>query len=63
MFGTAPTAPAAPAEALITDGSEITFLQDVIEPSQTRRLVARSFDLLRSKQEMLAGKKHGNSPL
>ncbi len=39
MFGT-PTAPpiapaAAPATDLITDGSEVTFLQDVIEPSQT----------------------------
>ncbi|MDP1575446.1 MAG: co-chaperone YbbN, partial [Cypionkella sp.] len=36
MFGTtiAP-APTAPTETLITDGSEVTFLQDVIEPSQT----------------------------
>jgi acetyl-CoA carboxylase carboxyltransferase component len=43
--------------------AERGYVDAVIEPSQTRRLVARSFDLLRTKQEMLAGKKHGNSPL
>ena len=43
--------------------AERGYVDAVIEPSQTRRLVARSFDLLRSKQEMLVGKKHGNSPL
>ncbi len=35
MFGTATAPTAAPATDLITDGSEQTFLQDVIEPSQT----------------------------
>ncbi len=43
--------------------AERGYVDAVIEPSQTRRLVARSFDLLRTKQEMLTGKKHGNSPL
>lgn len=38
MFGTA-TAPTAPVESLITDGSEQTFLQDVIEPSQTTPII------------------------
>ena len=43
--------------------AERGYVDAVIEPSQTRRLVGRSFDLLRTKQEMLTGKKHGNSPL
>lgn len=35
MFGTPASAPAAPSADLIKDGSEQTFLQDVIEPSKT----------------------------
>ena len=43
--------------------AERGYVDAVIEPSDTRRLVARSLDLLQTKREMLAGKKHGNSPL
>lgn len=43
--------------------AERGYVDAVIEPAETRRLVARSFSLLHTKQEMLRGKKHGNSPL
>lgn len=43
--------------------AERGYVDAVIEPSSTRRLVARAFGLLESKREMLVGKKHGNSPL
>ncbi len=43
--------------------AERGYVDAVIEPAETRRLVARSFSLLRTKREMLRGKKHGNSPL
>ena len=35
MFGTAQPTPAAPAIDLIKDGSEATFMQDVIDQSMT----------------------------
>lgn len=43
--------------------AERGFVDMVVAPHETRRLVARSFDLLSSKREMLTGKRHGNSPL
>ena len=39
------------------------YVDAVIEPSATRRLVARSLDFLATKREVLIGKRHGNSPL
>ena len=39
MFGTPTAAPATPANDLIKDGSEKTFLQDVIDPSQTTPII------------------------
>jgi acetyl-CoA carboxylase carboxyltransferase component len=52
------------AEDLLTPwvAAERGFVDDVIDPIDTRRVVARSFDLLRSKQEALVGRKHDNSP-
>lgn len=43
--------------------AERGFVDMVVAPRETRRLVARSLDLLANKKEMLAGKRHGNSPL
>jgi acetyl-CoA carboxylase carboxyltransferase component len=43
--------------------AERGFVDMVVSPHETRRLVARSFDLLVNKREMLAAKRHGNSPL
>ena len=43
--------------------AERGYVDMVIAPHETRRLVARSLDLLASKREMLVGKRHGNSPL
>lgn len=43
--------------------AERGYVDMVVAPHETRRLVARSLDLLASKREMLAGKRHGNSPL
>ncbi|HLI24355.1 MAG TPA: carboxyl transferase domain-containing protein [Acidimicrobiales bacterium] len=38
-------------------------MDDVIDPAETRRVIARSLDLLRSKREELPKRKHGNIPL
>jgi acetyl-CoA carboxylase carboxyltransferase component len=43
--------------------AERGFVDMVVPPNETRRLVARGLDLLSTKREMLAGKRHGNSPL
>ena len=43
--------------------AERGFVDAVIAPHESRRLVARTLDLLRTKQERLIGKRHGNSPL
>jgi acetyl-CoA carboxylase carboxyltransferase component len=43
--------------------AERGFVDDVIDPAETRRVVARSLDLLRSKREQLPKRKHGNVPL
>jgi methylmalonyl-CoA carboxyltransferase 12S subunit len=39
------------------------LVDDVIEPSQTRRLVAQSFEYLQTKRELRPPKKHGLMPL
>ncbi len=39
------------------------FVDDVIDPADTRRVLARALDLLRSKREDLPKRKHGNVPL
>ncbi len=43
--------------------AERGFVDAVIEPSQTRREVAKALRLLRGKRETLPPKKHGNIPL
>ena len=43
--------------------AERGLVDAVIAPSETRRLVARGFDLLATKREMLHPKRHGNIPL
>jgi len=39
------------------------YLDDVIEPPETRPRVVRAFDVLRTKREARPAKKHGNLPL
>lgn len=43
--------------------AERGYVDMVVAPHETRRLVARSLDLLAGKREMLTAKRHGNSPL
>ena len=43
--------------------AERGYVDDVIDPAETRRVLARSLDLLRSKREELPKRKHGNMPL
>jgi acetyl-CoA carboxylase carboxyltransferase component len=43
--------------------AERGFVDEVIDPTETRAVVARALDLLWSKREKLVGRKHGNSPL
>jgi acetyl-CoA carboxylase carboxyltransferase component len=43
--------------------AERGYVDDVIDPAETRRVVARSLELLRSKREDLPKRKHGNMPL
>ncbi len=43
--------------------AERGFVDDVIDPADTRRVLARALDLLRSKREELPKRKHGNVPL
>ncbi|HEY7930838.1 MAG TPA: acyl-CoA carboxylase subunit beta [Acidimicrobiales bacterium] len=43
--------------------AERGFIDDVIDPAETRRVLARSLDLLRGKREDLPKRKHGNLPL
>jgi acetyl-CoA carboxylase carboxyltransferase component len=44
-------------------GAERGSVDAVIDPADTRRVVAEALDTLDSKQEKLAGKRHDNSPL
>ncbi|MDB5541257.1 MAG: methylmalonyl-CoA carboxyltransferase, partial [Devosia sp.] len=43
--------------------AERGFIDDVIMPSETRRRVARSFEMLKGKKQVVPAKKHGNIPL
>jgi acetyl-CoA carboxylase carboxyltransferase component len=43
--------------------AERGFVDEVIDPVETRAVVARAFDLLMSKAERLPARKHGNGPL
>ncbi|HEV2361774.1 MAG TPA: carboxyl transferase domain-containing protein, partial [Acidimicrobiales bacterium] len=43
--------------------AERGYVDDVIDPAQTRRILARSLDMLASKREDLPKRKHGNVPL
>jgi acetyl-CoA carboxylase carboxyltransferase component len=39
------------------------YVEDSIEPSQSRQRLIGAFDMLESKRESLPAKKHGNIPL
>jgi acetyl-CoA carboxylase carboxyltransferase component len=43
--------------------AERGYVDDVIDPADTRKVLSRSLDLLRSKREDLPKRKHGNVPL
>jgi acetyl-CoA carboxylase carboxyltransferase component len=43
--------------------AERGYVDDVIDPAETRRVLARSLDILASKREDLPRRKHGNVPL
>jgi acetyl-CoA carboxylase carboxyltransferase component len=43
--------------------AERGYVDDVIDPADTRKILSRSLDLLRNKREELPKRKHGNVPL
>jgi len=43
--------------------AELGLVDEVIEPRETRMKLIRAFDMLRTKRETLAPRKHGNIPL
>lgn len=43
--------------------SEVTYVQSIIEPGETRRCLIRSLELIRSKKIESYPKRHGNIPL
>jgi propionyl-CoA carboxylase beta chain len=43
--------------------AERGYVDDVIEPAETRRRLVRSLEMLRSKRETIPQRKHGNIPL
>ncbi|MDR0570281.1 MAG: methylmalonyl-CoA carboxyltransferase [Clostridiales Family XIII bacterium] len=43
--------------------AEMGYVEDVIEPAESRRVLVRAFRALRSKEQRLPYKKHGNMPL
>src|SRR5262249_27809384 len=43
--------------------AERGYLDDVIDPADTRRVLCQSLEILRSKREELPKRKHGNVPL
>ncbi|MDR2162937.1 MAG: methylmalonyl-CoA carboxyltransferase [Clostridiales Family XIII bacterium] len=43
--------------------AEMGYVEDVIEPAQSRQRLISAFDMLESKRESLPAKKHGNIPL
>jgi acetyl-CoA carboxylase carboxyltransferase component len=43
--------------------AERGYVDDVIDPRETRKMLIRAFAMLRTKKEQLPARKHGNSPL
>ena len=43
--------------------AERGYVDDVIDPRETRRVLVRSLEMLRTKREQLPSRKHGNVPL
>ncbi|HWW43657.1 MAG TPA: carboxyl transferase domain-containing protein [Acidimicrobiia bacterium] len=43
--------------------AERGYVDDVIDPAETRAVLSRSLELLRTKREELPKRKHGNVPL
>src|SRR5258708_37076324 len=43
--------------------AERGYVDDVIDPRDTRRMLVRSLAMLRTKREQLPSRKHGNTPL
>jgi acetyl-CoA carboxylase carboxyltransferase component len=43
--------------------AEMGYVEDIIEPSETRPRLISAFDMLESKRQSLPAKKHGNIPL
>ena len=43
--------------------AERGYVDDVIDPRDTRKMLARALEMLRTKREQLPARKHGNSPL
>jgi acetyl-CoA carboxylase carboxyltransferase component len=43
--------------------AERGYVDDVIDPAETRQVLIRSLEMLRSKREELPKRKHGNVPL
>jgi len=43
--------------------AERGYIDDVIEPQQTRRKLVKALEMLRSKRETIPQRKHGNIPL
>jgi acetyl-CoA carboxylase carboxyltransferase component len=43
--------------------AERGYVDDVIDPRDTRRVLVRSLDMLRTKREQMPSRKHGNVPL
>jgi acetyl-CoA carboxylase carboxyltransferase component len=43
--------------------AERGFVDDVIDPADTRAVLSRALDVLRTKREELPKRKHGNVPL
>jgi propionyl-CoA carboxylase beta chain len=43
--------------------AELGYLDDVIEPQETRPRLIAALEMLRSKKQVLPQKKHGNPPL
>jgi propionyl-CoA carboxylase beta chain len=43
--------------------AELGYIEDVIEPAQSRQRLISAFDMLESKRESHPARKHGNIPL
>ena len=43
--------------------AERGYVDDVIDPRDTRRMLARALNMLRTKREQMPSRKHGNTPL